>query len=384
MKTVQNNETKKNYKYVVSLDAHKRTYSMKIQNTFNKQVLFNGGIAGDIKEVISRINIFNLPKKDVVVLYEAGCVGFHPHAALKKQGYHCLVIAPSSIPYNNRNKKTDKHDCKDNLNYHLSGILRYVTVPDDTTIQLREMYRYRDSLVEEIRRKQQHISAFTLRNGFIFKETKSDWSAKHRKWLKGLELDPILKSTLDFMLADLEHIELTLDKTERQIDQYISVEPVLKRNVDALKLLPGIGSITSQGIVLECGDLNKFGKAIQVPQFLGLVPGKQQSGSRDPALAITKEGNKNARRLMISASKFYGDQRRLYSEKELDALPATIAEFIKRMQDRLNERYRNLKCRGKHINKVRCAIARELAMFIWDYMVHIVPNCQIEPLKKVA
>lgn len=378
------NDDAKVFPYVVSLDAHKRTYFMKIQNTKTDKVFFNGGIIGGIDETISRLNTFNLPKKEVQVLYEAGCVGFHPHRKLEKAGYKCLVIAPSSIPYNSRNKKTDKLDCKNNLNYHRSGILHYVTVPDDKTLHIRELNRYRDTVVDDIRRKQQKISAFTLRYGFIFKETKTDWSVKHRKWLRQIDLSPALRYTLDSMLNDLDFAEMNLQKIEKQLEQFIQVEPSLKKTVDALKLLPGIGPIVSLGIALECGDFNRFGKANTVPQFLGLVPGKQQSGTSDPALAITKEGNKYARKLMVTASKMYGDRRVLYSVKELEKLPAPFAEFIHRMQDRLNSRYRYLKSKGKQVNKVRCAIARELSMFIWDYMVNIIPNCETEFSAKAA
>ena len=55
--------------------------------------------------------------------------------------------------------------------------------------------------------------------------------------------------------------------------------------------------------------------------------------------------------------------------------------FVRKMQDRLNSRHRHLRGRGKHINKVRCAIARELIMFLWEYSTKIIPELEFGTVK---
>ena len=147
-------------RFLVSLDAHKRTYFVKIVDSRTDKVLFNSGIVGTIKNVIDRLEMLKLAKKETTVLYEAGCVGFHPYWQLHDAGYGCLVIAPSSIPLNNRLRKSDKHDCSSNLQYHISGLLRYVTVPDKDTLHIRELNRYRDGLVDKLRKQKQLINFF--------------------------------------------------------------------------------------------------------------------------------------------------------------------------------------------------------------------------------
>lgn len=366
------------YRYYVSLDAHKRSYFVKIVDSKTKKVLFNHGIVGSIDQVISRLKILKLPKKDTLVLYEAGCVGFHPYWNLRENGYTCLVIAPSSIPHNNRLRKSDKSDAGNNLNYHLSGLLRYVTVPDKDTIHIRELNRYRDRLVDKIKKQKQQVSAFTLRYGHIFTETKSDWSKTHRKWLQKIKFAPTLQVTFDFLLDELAMLEERLCRCEKEIRRCTSVHPQVQEYIEKLELLPGIGTITAQTLTLECGDMSRFERPDQISRFLGLIPGLQQSGTSNPARSITKEGNELARRMVISASKFYGDRRCLYTRKELAGFPPRLAEFIGRLQNRLNFRYRYLRDRGKHVNKVRCAVARELIMFLWEYTVFVLPALQME------
>lgn len=369
--------TKKSlHRYLVSLDAHKRTYFAKIIDSHTNKVLFNHGIVGTIKNVIERLELLKISKKETLVLYEAGCVGFHPYWQLQDAGYACLVIAPSSIPRNNRLRKSDKHDCSSNLQYHMSGLLRYVTVPDKDTLHIRELNRYRDDLVDKLRKQKQLINAFTLRHGHIFDSTKTDWSVAHHKWLKSLKLAPTLQLTLDLLREEYDLIENLISKSEAQIQECIKVRPNLENQIAKFKLLAGIGPITAQTIVFECGDLSRFERPDKLPHFLGLTPGMHQSGDSNPALSITKEGNEFARRMVISASKYYGDRRNLYSEKELLLLPEKLAAFIRKMQDRLNSRYRYLRTRGKHVNKVRCAIARELIMFLWEYSIKIAPELE--------
>ena len=373
-----------NYRYVASLDAHKRTYTAKIVDTKTDKVLFHSGIIGDINEVIKRFELLKLTKTDTMVIYEAGCIGYYPFKILKSKGYQCLIIAPSSIPRNNSKKKTDKKDCAKNLQYHLSGLLSYVNVPDEKTEHLRELNRYRDGLVDRIRKQKQLITAFTLRHGHIFTGTKNEWSVAHIKWLKGLKFPEPLQSVFCNLFEEFESIKERLTKVEKELENQVKLNPEISNRVYAYKILPGFGKIVATTIALECGDFKRFKRPINVPSFLGLVPGKQQSDKSDPALAITKEGNELARRMFITASKMYGDRRCLYSEKEINAMPPILKSFLKKIQDRLNERYRYLKSRGKHVNKVRCAIAREMSMFLWEYTIDIIPHIDSEVVLKLA
>jgi transposase len=368
-------------RYLVSLDAHKRTYFAKIVDSHTDKIFFNSGIVGTIKNVIDMLELLKLPKKETTVLYEAGCVGFHPYWQLRDAGYECLVIAPSSIPRNNRLRKSDKNDCSNNLHYHMSGLLRYVTVPERDSCHIRELNRYRDGLVDKLRKQKQLINAFTLRHGYIFDGTKNDWSIAHIKWLRGLKLAPTLQITLQLLLEEFDSINNHIAKCEKETNSSIKARPNVENQIEKFKLLPGIGPVTAQTIVLECGELGRFGRPDQLSRFIGITPGMQQSGESKPVLAITKEGNEFARRMVISASKFYGDRRCLYSEKELLLLPEKLAVFIRKMQDRLNSRYRHLRGRGKHINKVRCAIARELIMFLWEYSIKVIPELESGTIK---
>jgi transposase len=373
-KKLTNSSNVRLFRYLVSLDSHKRTYHLKIVDVATEDILFNTAVHGSINDAIAVLQKLKLPPKSTQVIYEAGALGYYPYWRLQEEGYDCLIIAPSTIPQNNRLHKSDKADARDNLKYHRAGILGYVTVPDKDTYYLKEINRYRDTLVDTIRQKKQIIGSFTLRNGYIFDGAKSEWCKKHRQWLATLPLKETLKKLLQLMLDSLQHLESHLADCERVIHNEISARPEIENVIRLYELFPGIATVTAQTLVFELGDMKRFGKAHQVARYIGVIPGMHQSANKNPNLAITKEGNAFARRMVISASKFYGDLRCLYSAKELAAMPQPLSDFIKRMQDRLFERYRYLKRRRIHTNKVRCAIARELVMFLWEFSVKVMPT----------
>jgi transposase len=71
-----------------------------------------------------------------------------------------------------------------------------------------------------------------------------------------------------------------------------------------LRQVNGIGPITSLAFVLTLGEVRRFAKSRTVGAFLGLVPGRRQSGHCDPQRRITKQGDSGLRRLLVNAAHY--------------------------------------------------------------------------------
>jgi transposase len=56
----------------------------------------------------------------------------------------------------------------------------------------------------------------------------------------------------------------------------------------ALTQVFGVGTLTAVTFVLTVGDKNRFSSSRDVGSYLGLRPRRDQSGSHDPQLGITK------------------------------------------------------------------------------------------------
>jgi transposase len=71
-----------------------------------------------------------------------------------------------------------------------------------------------------------------------------------------------------------------------------------------LRQVKGVGALTALVFVLSLEDPARFEDSRVVGAYLGLVPGKSQSGERDPQQRISKQGDEMLRRLMVTSAHY--------------------------------------------------------------------------------
>lgn len=76
--------------------------------------------------------------------------------------------------------------------------------------------------------------------------------------------------------------------------------PVTQR----LQQIAGVGPLTALCFVLKIGEPTRFGRSRDVGPYLGLCPGRDQSGGTDKQLRISKCGDGLLRRLLVSAAHY--------------------------------------------------------------------------------
>jgi transposase len=64
---------------------------------------------------------------------------------------------------------------------------------------------------------------------------------------------------------------------------------------------PGVGPITSLAFAVTLGDVTRFQRGKQVASYLGLIPREHSSGGRQHLGAISKQGNRFVRMLLVEA-----------------------------------------------------------------------------------
>ena len=69
---------------------------------------------------------------------------------------------------------------------------------------------------------------------------------------------------------------------------------------------PGVGPITALAFVLTIGDVSRFRRGKQVASYLGLIPREHSSGGRQRLGAISKQGNRFLRMLLVEAAQSRG------------------------------------------------------------------------------
>jgi transposase len=307
--------------------------------------------------------------------YEAGPTGYGLHRQILSLKHNCIVVAPSLIPRRSGDRvKTNRRDAESLARLLRAGELTSVWVPDETHEAVRDLVRTRAMVVEDYRRKRQHLSAFLLRLGRTYAGTAS-WKGRHLRWLDEQSFKhPAQRLAFQEML---NAIRAAADRIDRLDDALAEIVPswTMAPVVAALQALRGIAFLTATILVAEVGDLRRFDHPRQLMAFVGLVPSEHSTGETRHRGGITKAGNMHARKALIEAAWTYrhaagiGEKQQ---RRQVD-LPQVVRDIAWKAQARLCARYRRLLAKGKKATVVAVAIAREIAAFLWDIARHVEP-----------
>ena len=116
--------------------------------------------------------------------------------------------------------------------------------------------------------------------------------------LRELPLKPWASCRREDLLGLLQMLEGQIGKLDA------AVQKAAEENAPAKLLMtqPGVGPNTALAFVLTIGDVNRFQRGKQVASYLGLIPREESSGGRQKLGAITKQGNRMLRSLLVEAA----------------------------------------------------------------------------------
>jgi transposase len=111
------------------------------------------------------------------------------------------------------------------------------------------------------------------------------------------DLSPALTPVIEQIAALTEGI----NQYDQEIERLIA-----ERYPEALGLqqVKGVGPITSLAYVLTIEDPGRFPTSRDVGAYLGLTPGRRQTGESDPEMHITKAGDVFLRKLVVQAAQY--------------------------------------------------------------------------------
>jgi transposase len=116
------------------------------------------------------------------------------------------------------------------------------------------------------------------------------------------------KKDLGPLEFELRPIFDALEKLDEQIEAYNKkIKEVSAKSYPQSALVrqvAGVGPITSLYFVQTLGDVRRFKDGRAVGAYFGLIPRRDQSGSRDPKLSITKCGDELGRRLLVQCAQY--------------------------------------------------------------------------------
>lgn len=218
-------------------------------------------------------------------------------------------------------RKTDVKDSEWIASLLRSGLLTGSFIPERKTRELRELTRYRKSMVQEVSSQKNRIEKFLQGCGFKLSTFMSDvFGTSGRLVLNHLivygtigleELDPLIKGKLikkkadialavngnlnnyeqDFLSMQMRHliqmesiVEELNDKIELFIEQFKEAEELLDG-------IPGISKVAAAAIIGEIGiDMSKFPRVENICSWAGLSPSCNESAGKTRSTK-TRHGN---------------------------------------------------------------------------------------------
>jgi len=341
---------------VVGMDVHKDSIEIVIaETTGTQEVRHYGKINGDMASLDKAVRKLKSTSRELHFVYEAGPCGYEIYRHLSRQGFTCVVVAPSKTPKRSGDRiKNDRRDAQTLARLYRAGELTPVYVPRQDDEAMRDLTRAREDAVKALRTARQHLGAFLLRHGHRY-PGKTSWTPAHMRWLSDITMPhPAQQITLQEYIHAVSEDTLRVD---RLVDQILKLLPQwrLAPVVEALQALRGVAPIVAITTASEIGDITRFENPRQLMAYLGLIPSEYSTG------------NGHVRRVLVEAAHAYSYPARVsrFLLKRQQGLPQPIREIAWKAQVRLCGRFRRLMAQGKLKTKVVTAIARELSGFIW-------------------
>jgi len=110
-----------------------------------------------------------------------------------------------------------------------------------------------------------------------------------------------LRDALDPLLREIASLNERIAEYDRRIEQ---IAKEVHPEVALLKQVKGVGTLIALTYVLTLDDPHRFRRSRDAGCFLGLRPGRRNSGASEPQLHISKEGDRYLRTLLVQGAHY--------------------------------------------------------------------------------
>lgn len=222
---------------------------------------------------------------------------------LRDLGHEVIVANPRKLrAIYTSNRKSDQTDARMMARLARVAVELLHPIEHSTEQAQRDLLqvKLRDNLV---RQRVDIISSvrFTLKSLGVRLSSPSTacFASRSRTFLAVENPDLLAMVEPSLQIVDL------LTKNIRELER--KIEELCQNHYPAtaqLRQVPGVGAITSLSFVLTIGDPQRFEHPRDVAAYLGLVPKRDQSGSIDKQLRISKAGDVYLRRLLVGSAQY--------------------------------------------------------------------------------
>ena len=242
-------------------------------------------------------------------------------------------------------RKTDVRDCEWIADLLRHGLLQASFIPDQAQRELRELTRYRTSLIQEraaeVNRVQKVLEGANIKLAAVTKDITGVSAreilaelvagstdavgmaklARGRLRAKIPELEQALVGRLrphhQFLIAQqLAHIDALDEAIERVSEEIERRTHPFAEIITLLDTIPGVAQRTAEVLVAEIGtDMSRFPTAAHLASWAGLAPGNNESGGKRRS-GKTRKGSPWLRAALVEAAHGAGLKKETYLQAQ--------------------------------------------------------------------
>lgn len=212
-----------------------------------------------------------------------------------------LVAHPAMLKaISTAKKKNDAADAEMIADLLRCNLLPICYMAPEKYRNLRRILRYRNFLVSEAIRMKNKISGLLMEVGVEYNKEKLHGKQYYSELLNDLEHVP--DSVRDLLKITRSNLEI-FTRLQKSLVAALRSDPFIKRRVELLMSIPGIGEVTALTWVLEIGEAHRFNRISKAVSYCGLCSAQKQSAGKNQRGPISKQRNKHLQTVLIEAAK---------------------------------------------------------------------------------
>jgi transposase len=281
----------------VGIDLHKKTITICVVDK-ERKVLFRRTLhnndPGKIRETFGSLGPFE-------AVVEATASYEWLFTLLKRFKAKLVLAHPGKLRVIAESvKKTDKLDAQVLAEFLALGMIPRAYRPTARQRQHRTLVRQRVRL-------QQRRTSVRNRIRYLLADYNADrqdlFTLEGLECLKAFPMSSADKFVRDQLLAEYDLLTRQISEMDERLKRF--AKSAGRKEAEAreiLKSIPGVGTVVSDVVIAELGDIDRFGSQKKVCAYAGLAPGRRESAQKAKDLPITKQGSRLLRWSLVESA----------------------------------------------------------------------------------
>lgn len=283
----------------VGVDLHTQTQTVcwmdTSQGVIQQQILYHQPVPEPGRDPVRQFYA-QLPAPAVVGVETSGYAQWF-HRLVEEQGHQLLVGHAHAIRlFARRRQKNDRRDAELLLDLLVRGDFPAVHVPTPASQEVLRLVRHRWRLVRMRTMLKNSVQAVALNHRL--QRGPSLFTRSGRAQLQALPLSEAEDWQRREGLELLDVIQQRIAALDQELGRRAAADPRVVR----LQTHPGVGRLTALALVHTLEPVARFARSGQVAAYCGLDPQEHSSGETIRYGAISKQGNRLLRYLLVEAA----------------------------------------------------------------------------------